>query len=146
MLLDKVRIDGGVSYLLRSHGRRVVVLRRRLHLDVGRRHVGGTRKRGDGRRRAVGLGRVGVGHVAALRLERGGHAAALTRTVTELVVGRVAHLVVVVGVVAASASALVVAAVVVALDRMVRFTSEVRAGLVGGAGLGDGSLSYVTLA
>lgn len=142
----------GVLYLLllRSHRRRVVVLRRRLHVTmyVGRRHVGRVGHGRDRGRAAVGLRRVGVGHAATLRLESRRHATALA--VAELVVGRVAHLVIVVVVVivvATAASALVVASVVVAVERVGRLTSEVSARLGGNSiGVGrTGALSHVAL-
>ena len=85
----------GVLYLLvlLRHRRRVVVLRRCWHghigLHVGSLHVRSTWHRMDETRAPSGLRRV---RVARLRLEGRGHTTTLTRSITELVVRRKAHL------------------------------------------------------
>lgn len=94
--------EGGLYLrVLRSHGRRIMVLRWRLHghvrVHVGMLHVGSARH-GAARLNPTGLWRTGIAHVARLRLESRGHASTLTtRTAAVLVVGRITHLVIILG-------------------------------------------------
>ena len=128
-----------------------MVLRRSLHVHVRGRHVGSAWERGNSRGGAsVGLRRVGIRHAATLRLESRRHATSLSGTVSELVVGRVTHLVVVVGVVTTTATSLgseVGTVCVVALNRVSRFASVMGTRLSGrGIRVGrDRSLSHVAL-
>lgn len=120
-----------------------------MTVHVGGRHVGCIGHGRDRGRAAVGLvRRVRVGHAATLGLESRRHATTLA--VAELVVGRVAHLIVVgvvVVIVATAASALIVASVVVAVDGVGRLASEVSTGLSGNSiGVGrNRTLSHMTL-
>lgn len=130
----------------------------RLHLSG--RHVGSAWQGGDhGRASTWRLGRVRITYATPLRLEGGRHATTLTRTIAELVVRGVAHLVVVVVsvrpvsmAIAAVTVSLVVApartADIIALDRCVRLAAEVSAWLLGTESVGVGrnrTLSHVTL-
>jgi len=150
--------NGGMYLLvLRRHRGRIMVLGRSLHrhvgLHVGRCHVRRVRHRRHEGRAPVRLRGVRVRHVSGLWLERRGHATSLARAIAKLVVGGVAHLVVV-RVEAASAAAalwLEVATVggagVVALDRVAGLTSEVSTVLrAHGTGVRrDRALSHVAL-
>jgi hypothetical protein len=79
------------------------------------------------------LRRVRVLHVSRLRLESRRHASTLSRTVAELVVGGVSHLLVVVGVETATATAAlrleVASTGAVTLSGVARLAAEVGAGL-----------------
>lgn len=129
--------------VLRRHRGRIMILRRCLHRHVGlhvrRRHVWCVRH-GRNQRRASGrLWRVGVLHVARLGLESWRHTTSLARSIAELVIRRVSHLVIVRIVVRVEVSsstatlgreaATVSSTRVVALDRVARVSSEMRAGL-----------------
>jgi hypothetical protein len=129
----------GMMYLLvlRSHGRRIVILGRRAHGNVGlhrcRRHVGSIRHRWNESGTSSRLGRVGIPHVSRLRLKGGRHATTLARAVSKLVVGRVSHLVVVLVVVRVESSTAATlgreVCAVLALDGVARLASIMGAGL-----------------
>ena len=137
-----------------------MVLRRRLHVHVGlhvrRLHVGRA-WHGTARLNAAGLRGAGVSHVPRLRLEGRRHATTLSRSVAELVVGRVAHLIVVLVATVRSVAAAATAslgneastALVFTRDGVTRFAAEmgaVRLGLTHSIRVrGRGALPHVAL-